>query len=222
MNPANDPHIDYKNLVMRGYDQCAEAYSRARRDALFPHIKKLRGYLSDGSKVLDIGCGAGIPITRALAMHYDVIGVDISLEMIKRAQVNVPEVEFIHADIMTQTFPASSFDGIAAFYSIFHLPREEHGELFRRIHQWLRPGGCLLATVTKERGEPYTEDDFFGTTMYWSNYGLVEYQEIVEDLSFTVLEISIIGHGYADDQCCPDEHHPLLFAQKASMNISTE
>ena len=78
--------------------------------------------------MLDIGCGAGVPVTQALSGRFAVTGVDISSEMVRQARANVPGATFIHGDITSVDFPDSSFDAVVAFYSIFHLPREEHPE----------------------------------------------------------------------------------------------
>jgi SAM-dependent methyltransferase len=165
--------------------------------------------------VLDVGCGPGVPIARALARRFTVTGVDISSAMIARARANVPEGVFIHGDIMSVDLQPAHFDAVVAFYSIFHLPREEHPELFRRIHRWLKPGGYLLATVSARSQEPYTEDDFIGVPMYWSNYGLEEYERMLAEIGFDPLESAVIGHGYEEAHQAADEHHPLIFAQKS-------
>ena len=99
--------------------------------------------------------------------------------MVDRARANVPGGTFIHSDVMSVDFPPSHFDAVVAFCSVFHLPRKEHARLFRRIHGWLKPGGYLMATVSLWNEAAYTEDDFFGVTMYWSNYGLEEYKEML-------------------------------------------
>ena len=163
MKPADDPNIDYKVLVQRGYDGCAAAYHEARKNEAGPELDFLTMRLEDGANVLDIGCGAGVPYTRALAQRFTVTGVDCSSEMIQRARANVPNGIFIHGDIMSAEFPPSSFSAAVAFYSVFHLPRQEHPELFRRIYDWLRPGGYLLCTLDRSSEERYTEDDFFGS-----------------------------------------------------------
>ncbi len=172
MKLADDPTFDYKALVQRGYDRCADAYHEARSNEAGPELDFLAKRIEDGATVLDVGCGAGVPYTRALAQRFTVTGVDSSGEMIKRARANVPNGRFIHGDVMSVEFSPSSFNGAIAFYSIFHLPREEHPELFRRIYDWLQPGGYFLCTLTRFSEEAHTEDDFFGVTMYWSNYGL--------------------------------------------------
>lgn len=215
MRPATDPSIDYKLIVQRGYDQCAGAYHLARGGEACSELEPLIRQLKDGADVLDIGCGAGVPISRALSRRFAVTGVDISSEMVQKATVNVPAGSFIHADIMSIGFSPACFDAAVAFYSIFHLPRREHPDLFRRIHGWLRPGGYLLATLTLSAEEPYLEDDFFGVPMYWSNHSLEDYRRILAATGFAVLGVTAVGHGYTETHPASVERHPLVLARKA-------
>jgi SAM-dependent methyltransferase len=214
LKSADDPTTGYKALVQRGYDRCAATYDQARQRGESPELALLTERLSAGATVLDVGCGAGVPIARTLARRFKVTGVDISGGMIARARANVPQATFIHADVMAVTFPPEHFDAVVAFYSIFHLPREEHPELLRRIHRWLRPGGYLLATLSAVDEAPYTDGDFFGETMFWSNYGLEAYEEILAGLGFSLLEMTGIGHGYGETYAGADEQHPLILARK--------
>jgi len=216
MKPADDPNADYKALVRRGYDRCAAAYDQARKQETEQALTALTDRLTDGAVVLDIGCGGGVPVSRDLARRAAVTGVDISGEMIALARHNVPAGTFIHGDIMALDFLPAHFDAVVGFYAIFHLPREEHEVLFRRIHRWLKPGGYLLATLSAQNEPAYTEDDFFDVTMYWSNFGLNEYRTMLQNFGFKLLEVSAVGHGYSDETHAPDEHHPLIFAQKGT------
>lgn len=214
MKPADDPLVDYKALVRSSYDRCAAAYSEARMEDVHPELQLLIERLPDGAAVLDIGCGAGVPVTRALAQRFAVTGVDISGEMIRRARANVPGATFVHSDVTSVEFADSSFDAVVAFYSIFHLPREEHASLFGRVRDWLKPGGYLMCTLNHSNESAYTEDDFFGVTMYWSNYGLRDYVEILNRLGFSILNTSRIGDGYSEDHDGPAEDHPIVFARR--------
>ena len=208
MKPADDPKVDYKDLVRRSYNRCGAAYDQTRQQKAEPTLALLINRLHEGAAVLDVGCGAGVPVARELSQRFSVTGVDMAETMIDRARQNVPAATFIHKDIMLVDFPPSHFDAVVAFYSIFHLPREEHTELFRRIYRWLKPAGYFIGTLSFWNEAAYTEDDFFGVTMYWSNYSLDEYKQILEGIGFNLLETTIIGHG-------PDERHPLVFAQKS-------
>ncbi len=174
----------------------------------------LQTHLDEHASVLDIGCGGGMPVCSTLARHGEVTGVDISPVQIRLAQRQVPAGRFLCGDIMAMSFPEGYFDAVVSFYAIFHLPKEEHEELFTRIHRWLKPQGYFMGTVAREDEAPYTEDDFFGVTMYWSNYGVREYKQILTGLGFTLLGMEELGAGYRDGLKVTTEIHPLLFAQK--------
>ncbi len=211
MKPALDPTADYKRLVAEGYNTCAEAYENARRNTVHPEIRWLKNRLPNRAYVLDVGCGSGLPVTRELAKRFVVTGVDISAEQIRRARENVRHAEFIHSDIMALEFPAASFNAVVALYAIFHLPRREHERLFRNLHRWLKPGGCLLATLTHETEEDYTEDNFFGVEMYWSNYGMPEYRILLAEAGFEIISAGETGHGCRF--AAPEESYPLVIAK---------
>jgi len=214
LKPADGLNIDYKAIVRGGYDLCVDTYSRARKKTTGHDLDLLVTRFSGGEEVLDIGCGSGVPFTVALAKNFSVTGVDTSVEMIHLARKNLPDAEIIHSDIMTIKFDEDSFDAVTAFYSIFHLPRDEQRELFRRIFQWLRPGGYLFCTLSYSGEEGYTESDFFGVTMYWSNHSLKEYMEILDDVGFNLLVSAELSHGYVGRHGLPAERHPIILAQR--------
>jgi len=71
-----------------------------------------------------------------------------------------------------------------------------------------------LATLSYNDEPAYTED-YYGVTMYWSNYGLEKYEELLREVGLAILEIGNIGAGYKDPDEAPDERHPLILAQKS-------
>jgi ubiquinone/menaquinone biosynthesis C-methylase UbiE len=213
MKPANDPTVDHQELVTHGYDRIARRYGSMRKDETVSDVNLLTDMLGEGAKVLDLGCGAAVPTSRTLVKYFDVTGVDFSKEMVNLARKNVPDATFIHADIMEVELPASEFDAIVSFYTIFHIPMEHHEAVFQRIHLWLKIGGYLLATVSRRNQEPYT-DEFHGVTMYWSNFGLDEYLKILDRVGFDIVKTTSVGHGYDQSHETPEEDHPMIFAQK--------
>lgn len=206
MKPADDPGIDYVRLVEAGYDAVSAEFNATRRmqdaDALAPLFERL----PDGARVLDLGCGAGVPVARALAERFAVRGVDISAGQLALAREQVSGATFVQADMRTFDVPEASLDAVVSFYAIFHLPREEHAGLFGRIHRWLRPGGLLLASLAWRDEAAYTED-FLGVEMHWSNYAIEEYRQMLAAAGFVVLETRELT-------AWPDEVHPLVLAEK--------
>jgi len=212
MRPVDDRDFDAKDFVAQGYDRCGDVYGAARGDLPPPWLGLLLDRLPEGAAVLDIGCGAGVPVTRALASRYVVTGVDISARQIERARRNLPRTRFLHGDIMEQEFSRESFAGVVMIYTLFHLPRREHPLLLGLIHGWLQPGGLLLCTLAHTSESGYIEDDFCGASMYWSHFDEREYDEILEQAGFRVLETKHVGHGYAGTDHDP-EIHPVVLAE---------
>jgi SAM-dependent methyltransferase len=165
---------DHRKLIVEhGYDALQEEYlawaSRIIDDSRERMLNEFSGRMELGSRVLDLGCGSGLPSTKALASRFVVTGVDISEEQVKAARVNVPEATFIEADLGALDFPPGSFDGVTAFYSLTHVPRDEHGPIFERVAQWLVPGGLFLATLGSN-DSPDWVGDWLGRPMYFSSY----------------------------------------------------
>ncbi len=131
-------------IVEHGYDAMADQYlaymSAVTDDPRLRFLEMLETGLAPGSDVVDLGCGAGLPGTAQLAIRHNVLGIDISEQQLIRARQNVPTARFEKSDLTTAPIASGSVDAVTAFYSLTHVPQEEHEELFRRIAGWLRPG----------------------------------------------------------------------------------
>jgi len=69
------------------------------------------------------------------------------------------------------SFRSASIDAVLALYSLFHIPREQHGDLLKAIANWLRPGG-LIAAIMSCSDEPIGyEPDWLGAGhLFWSSH----------------------------------------------------
>jgi SAM-dependent methyltransferase len=166
---------DPKRIVADAYDQIGERYlewraHQPRQQELARWLNLVHEYVKPGAHVLDAGCGAGIPLTRALTETFDVTGVDISARQIELARINVPTARFIHGDVTKLNFSPASFHAVVACYSLFHIPRDEHVALFRSVGQWLHPGGILLANFGIGNREVDYVEDWLGAPLFWSSF----------------------------------------------------
>ena len=165
----------HRRTVESGYDRMAEQYL-ATKDLEDPlalaALEDLASLLPSGAAVLDLGCGAGVPVTRWLAdRSFAVTGVDVSARQLDLARKNVPAGTYLKADMTELTFAPESFDAAVAFHSIIHVPRAEHLALLESIHRWLRPEGVFLATMSVSENEGREEDwEGWGAPMVWSHY----------------------------------------------------
>ncbi len=182
-------------IVAAGYDALGEAYLDWASGTHDPRERMLQEFstrLPSNARVLDLGCGAGIPSTKTLAERFVVTGVDISEEQVRAARRHVPDASFINADLSAIEFEPGSFDGVAALYSISHVPRQEHGGLFRRVHQWLVPGGLFLATLGASDSPDWT-GDWLGRPMFFSAYDADSNRKLVNAAGFTLLIDDVIA-----------------------------
>jgi 2-polyprenyl-3-methyl-5-hydroxy-6-metoxy-1,4-benzoquinol methylase len=185
---VNEPH---RRTVESGYEQIGEHYL-ATRDPEDPltlrALEDLASLLPSEAAVLDLGCGAGVPVTRWLADRgFAVTGVDVSAKQLELARTNVPEGTFLKADMTEVVFAPESFDAVVAFHSIIHVPRTEHPTLLRSVHRWLEPGGALLATMTVVDYEGRDEDwEGWGAPMVWSHYDKNANVAMLRDAGFEI------------------------------------
>ena len=180
-----------KQTVEQGYDLISERYEAWIQtvgvEIRERYLARLIDRLPADAKVLDLGCGSGIPVTQQLAQHFQITGVDISARQLERARQAVPQAAFIKADMAQVTFASASFDGIAAIGSIIHVPRDEHPGLLHKMATWLRPGGILLATFGTRSMKVDFEAGWLGTLMFWSYFDSSTNISMVEKAGFTIL-----------------------------------
>jgi SAM-dependent methyltransferase len=189
---------DPREIVARGYDAAAVEYGQwAARNVIDPartiYQERFCGLLLQNSAVLELGCGGGGPTTERLAQRFALTGIDISSTQVRLARERVSLATFRQADMTHATFAPSSFDGIAAFYSLIHLPYGELPAMLVRVAAWLRPGGVFVASLSgrDESGEHFADDWLAGSPMYWSGYGLAETRRFIEEAGLTILEANV-------------------------------
>ena len=185
----------YQRLVAAGYDQIADRYLAWSRD--FRQRERWLACLTDavprGGRVLDLGCGAGVPVGRWLVdQGYQVVGIDGSSAQIERARRNVPEADCRVSDMVRFETEPGSFDAVVAFYSITHVPRHSHAALFARIHSWLAPGGLFLASLGAG-DSPDWIGEWLGTTMYFSHFDAETNLRLLEEAGFVITQSEIFG-----------------------------
>ena len=183
---SSDPR---KQLVESGYDRIADRHlvwaagiddpGRARM------LDLLLERLPPSGDVLDLGCGAGVPSTVQLAERHRVTGVDISQEQLRLARERLPDAELVHADLASVEFPDASFDGVASFYALGHLPREQLGEVFRSVRGWLRPGGWFLTSLASG-DQADASDEWLGVEMHFSGYGPDRNRELLREAGLRI------------------------------------
>jgi len=199
--------VQARRIVAAGYDAIAERYyawSDARPSATRRRwLARALEIIPAGADVLDLGCGAGVPMTRALAAGRQVTGVDISAHQIELARDAVPEATFIQADMSALDLPPASFDAVVAFYSLTHVPRADVPGLLTAVRRWLRPGGILIASMGAQDAPDAIEADWLGAPMFFSHHGAKKNRALVRRAGFELDEAVVEEE--------PEDRHGALF-----------
>src|SRR5512132_1864521 len=143
---TSDSWADRQRAQVVGFDAIGTHY-----DEVFPHkdgqvwtVEQLLERLPTGARVLDLGCGTGVPTARQLvAGRCEVTGVDISPVMLDQARRNIPEATFLERDIIDAAATDDRFDAVVAFFSLLMLPRERIIDVLNGLHNMITPGGRL-------------------------------------------------------------------------------
>ena len=125
--------------------------------------------------------------------------MDISAAQVALARQKVPEASFIDADMMAVEFPAESFDGISAFFSLTHLSREEHAVMLRRIATWLRPGGVFVASMGDTVSDDEIENDWLGAPMFFSHFDAATNSKLIRLAGLQPFHEAVVEH--IEDEC---------------------
>jgi SAM-dependent methyltransferase len=134
------------------YDRVAIEYSERFKDEMDDKpfdrdcLDRLAREVGELGPICDMGCGPG-QIARYLHRQgMQTLGVDLSPNMIAEAQRLNPEIHFHQGNMLSLPDSDNSWGGIAAFYCIIHIPREQIVDALIEMKRVLKPGGILLLT----------------------------------------------------------------------------
>lgn len=185
-------------------DTTAESYTQIAReyaDAIFDELKDKpldRALLNRFAEAVqplgvavDLGCGPGQIARYLLERGVRVIGVDLSPGMVTLAKELTPQVEFFTGNMLALDVADGAWGGIAAFYSIVHMPREKMVEALRELHRVLVPHGVVLLAF--HRGQEIVHQDIMwekAVNLDFLYFERAEVETYLRSAGFEILEVS--------------------------------
>ncbi len=181
-----------KNLELHeqeaeNYDEeKSEIYNEKEQERIRSVISEANQYIdteSSGMRALDIGCGTGNMIDKLKSRFNQVLGIDLSEDMLSEAKSKYSEegLKFVRAKASSLPFEDNNFDFITAYSILHHLP--DFSEPISEMFRVLKDGGVIYIDH-----EPINREKFFVKSYIKacdvlngeSNEGLPPYDETEE------------------------------------------
>jgi SAM-dependent methyltransferase len=151
--------------LQSSYDRVAAEYARQFCDEMDkkPFDRKMLDWLAEKvngvGTICDLGCGPGQVARYLHARAIKSCGIDLSLQMVRRARELNPDIPFQQGDMLAlRDVSDEAYGGIAAFYSIIHVARTSVVDALRELKRVLRRGGTLLVTFHIGRETVHKEE----------------------------------------------------------------
>lgn len=184
-------------MTLSPYDRIAEKWAAARSSALQPKERPFVDTLLEGMpprmRILELGCGTGQPIaSHLLGRGHHITAVDESSRLLDHAMMNLPTCNVIEADIAT--FETSErFHAVVCWDVLFHISREHHAAILKRMHNWLLPGGRIMITSGGlDSDHPPFSDVMFDQTFNYDSHPTGVMRSLVEQAGFDILKSELI------------------------------
>jgi 2-polyprenyl-3-methyl-5-hydroxy-6-metoxy-1,4-benzoquinol methylase len=134
-----------------GWDEVAEQFIAARSGAGAALVRRwARDWLAPSSTIVDVGCGSGVPIAKALSEDgFQIYGIDASPKLITEFRRSVLGAQAVCEAAQDSRFFGLSFDAAVSVGLMFLLSADDQRVVLRRIADALKPGGRLLFSAPR-------------------------------------------------------------------------
>ncbi len=205
--PASAERMSARAVACDQIDATPNAVTFPHKEGQLAAGEWLIERLRPGARVLDVGCGTGVPTARQLAdAGCDVTGIDASEGMLELARREVPGATFLRLDLAEVPEVGRSrggFDAIVAFFSLLMLPRTKIPAALRRLHDRLEPGGYFLLSMA-ETDLDDVPIDLHDCPQRVTGYPGAELRALVSEAGFEVLDLRHLSFAPADPEMPPE------------------
>ena len=183
--------------IIELYDRTALARDAARGQTLGAErvwMDRLVARIPLNGTILDLGCGTGDPVARALQEQgFRITGVDSSPNLVAIAKGRLPSAEWIVADMRTLDLKRQ-FDAVLAWHSFFHLTQDDQRRVFQVFAAHTAPGGALMFTSGPRAGPSIGE--WQGEPLFHDSLDPAEYRALLATFGFELRQ-----HIAEDPEC---------------------
>lgn len=194
------------------YNKIADQWTKNRSQSFLSELViEFASRVKRGGKILDIGCGTGYPIAAYLVdQGFHVTGIDFSENLLQKAiALNLPNSNFELCDFFDYE-PKDKYDGIIAFDSFFHFPKEKQESIYSKVGPWMEKDAYLLFTHGYMDGE--ITGEMFGEMFYYSS---LDKNHVCQILAAEGMEVVWLKENYIEKNT--DRQLVILAQKKAEL-----
>ena len=179
--------VNVISLNQKAWNNVAEKYNESNYNSQNPLVEYFCEFLPLHGSVLDLGSGTGIPFAKLFVERgFNYLGIDISSQMVKIAQENVPSANFIEMSMTDINFQ-NRFDGVFSSYSMLLLNSVLLKDAAKKIDKALKNDGLLYISLNEAPEEEMDLDrnvlvKIMGELMYSRAYTEEEINNIFSPL----------------------------------------
>jgi len=184
---------DYKKITKKFYDKHAKDYEKnltEEFEKLLENDRDLFLKSLKGKRILDVGSGPDRDSLYFKNKGFEPLCIDFSGKMIdicRKKELNAKVM-----DIENMDFSDNSFDGIWAYTSLIHIPKNKVKRVIEKIYKMLRPKGVFFIGMTEGSSEIIEEDDKYpGEKKFKALYKEKELVSLLSDY-FEVIKMTRI------------------------------
>ncbi|KAF7897113.1 hypothetical protein EAF00_005341 [Botryotinia globosa] len=229
------PNVISADVAPKFYDSISEKYEKyyPQDQGLLDFIRESLELLPGDAKVLDIGCGTGIPTSLAVTNSGRTLhGIDISPKMLERSRHNVPRGTFDLVSMLDFTpREGVQYDGMFIVLSMLHFTREEIGKAIARWRDWVKGDGegyIFIGTIAAEDALRFEEGMLSDDKRYAENvpgkfmgdvntnflYTQLGWKDVLAENGFEIVREKKAVFEPAEEAECDREVHLFITARR--------
>jgi ubiquinone/menaquinone biosynthesis C-methylase UbiE len=195
--------LNYKDTI-EWYEKNASDYaikSKAYTKIDFDQFNEFITLLPTKAKVLDAGCGSGRDSALFKQHRFDIVGLDLSKNLIKEAKKFYPDVNFILGNMLNLPFESNTFDGIWSHASMVHFDSDEQFKrALNELVRVLKKDGKIHILVRAKSKNTHIDQN-----RNYLNYSITEIKKHLNLAKLKIITIQKYNEEHLDPQKRPGE-----------------
>ena len=185
----DDRHLQ---ATAAAYDQIAPVFRDMATPSSIPdnlsaYAHHLIAHVGTAGKLIDIGCGVGNNMSWFATHGVQVIGIDLSMGMLKLAQQETDQ-PLSRMSMLSLGFADHTFAAAWCCASLLHLPKDLAPVALSEIARVVKPSGLLMLSVQVGDGETWNGGYVEGVKRFFARYRLPEMTALLQSAGFDVIE----------------------------------